>query len=133
LKPCTIDREASPTFQALVQHWKKKGFPRIEEDLQKAFQSIAPNFRTANNCRSKPGFGDSLFKYRQKSSDLNRGSSYGFRIYAYYEKDRHTLYPLIIYQKTAMQEYDEKELKEAVKEIIQIASQKNLDLLPPSP
>jgi hypothetical protein len=115
-----------------VDYWKKKGFPRIEEDLSDAFKAITQDFRNAKNCRSKPGFNDTLFKYRQNSSDIRRGANYGFRIYAYYSKDVNTLYPIIVYPKTAMQEYDPKALKETVKEIIQILSQRNLDLTPPS-
>jgi mRNA-degrading endonuclease RelE of RelBE toxin-antitoxin system len=121
LKPCVIDRDASPTFRVLVDHWKKK-FPKIEKDLDEAFECIRKDYRNAKQARSKPGFNDTVFKYRQKSSDMNRGASYGFRIYAYYDKASNTLYPIVVYPKKAMQEFDPDKLIKAVDEIIRVAS-----------
>lgn len=132
MKPCIIDRDASPTFRALVGHWKKN-FPKIETDLEEAFESIRQNYRSAKQARSKPGFNDTVFKYRQKSSDLKRGASYGFRIYAYYDQLSNTLYPIVVYPKKVMEEFDIDELKQAVKEISEIASKtSSLDLDFPS-
>ncbi|HLY60273.1 MAG TPA: hypothetical protein VKV95_05860 [Terriglobia bacterium] len=131
MKPCIIEREASPQFRLQVSHWKKKDFPHIEEDLAEAFESIQENYRGANHARSKPGFNDTVWKYRQNSSDLKRGASYGFRIYAYYDKDSNKLYPIVVYPKKMMEEFDIDKLKEAVKEIQRVIQQGNLNLQSP--
>jgi len=113
----------------LIDHWKKD-FPRIEKDLEEAFKSIRQDYRKAKNARSKPGFNDTLFKYRQKSTDLKRGASYGFRIYAYYDISSNILYPIVVYPKTAMQEFDLDKLREAVSEVCDVVSQLNSGSLP---
>lgn len=125
MKPCIINRKGSPQFRLLIQHWKKD-YPHIEEDLEDAFKSIETD-RAANQARQKPGYAD-LWKYRQKSSDVPKGASYGLRIYALYEKSSNTLHPIIVYPKPKMQEFDPKELKKAVQEMIKIIGQGELDL-----
>lgn len=98
----------------------KKSHPHIYEDLQEALIDIQKDFRHAKHATSIPGFNDTLFKYRQKSSDARKGTRSAFRIIAYYHKESHTIYPIVVYSKAVMEDYDRNELKRIVKDLAEV-------------
>jgi hypothetical protein len=96
---CKIDCR-SPQYNTLLEKWKPD-YPHIDNDLEDAFKSIRKNV-DAKNCRVVPrhGTGVILRKYRQNSTDIGRGASYGWRIHAIHDEATGTLYPILIYPKT---------------------------------
>jgi hypothetical protein len=125
LEPCKIDTEASHQYGILLRRLRK-AYPHIEADLQPAFEDIQKDFRGARHATCIPGFDGKLFKYRQNSSDIKRGARYGFRIIAYYHKDSNTLFPLIVYAKPIMEDYDRNELKRIVKDFSEALRSENI-------
>lgn len=115
---CYVDFKRSPTFQSLLASLKKR-FPRIEEDLAVIWVDIAKDYRNARQAESVPRFKDSVFKYRAKCSDMSRGSRGGYRIIAYYHREKNTLYPILIYHKSDQEDVDPKTVATAVEELLQ--------------
>lgn len=75
----------------------------MEKDVKDALQDIARDFRSAKHAnRIQAGDLTEVYKYRQKCTDLQRGARGGWRIVAVYVKRKDTLYPVIIYPKTEM-------------------------------
>jgi hypothetical protein len=115
--PCNIDQR-SPTFRALLEKYKKAGFPHIEDDVKEALAAIAQDYRNAKHGASIPRFENKVFKYRQKSTDQRRGAQSGFRIIGYYDKETNTLYPIFIYPKSERSDIDAETIKELVEELL---------------
>ena len=115
---CNVDHKRSPSFQALLEKYKKSGFPQIEDDVAEALTAIAQDHRNAKQAESIPKFNDSVFKYRQKCTDQKRGSQGGFRIIAYYDKATNTLYPIFIYPKSEKSDVDANTISRLVKELL---------------
>jgi hypothetical protein len=115
--PCNVDQRG-PTFRALLEKYKKAGFPHIEDDVTEALTAIAQDYRNAKHGESIPRCKDKVFKYRQKSTDQRRGSTGGFRIIGYYDKESNTLYPIFIYPKTERSDIDVESIKELVEELL---------------
>lgn len=65
------------------------------------------------------GFGGSVWKYRCRSSDQQKGARSGFRVIALYLPDRNTLYPLLIYAKNEAEQLPSKIVKKAIQELKQ--------------
>ncbi len=101
---CLID-DTTPAFQRRVKHLRKD-FPKIDEDLQHLFEKItkADSFKVHGD--GVPGFGNTVWKYRCESSNMNRGKSGGFRILAYFLESRSTLYPFLVYTKKEYEKAD---------------------------
>lgn len=117
---CKVNSEASPQFKHLREHWKRKGFPKISDDLTEAFSAISQNILAANGARVQAGPIVEIYKYRQNSKDIKRGSRYGWRIIALFHKSTETMYPIIVYPKTAWENAGDKMIAEAIQEIRQI-------------
>ncbi|MBI3696387.1 MAG: hypothetical protein HY238_16310 [Acidobacteria bacterium] len=101
-----------------MAHWRSGAYPHIDKDLEAAFKAISGN-REANQCRRVPRCGNpSVFKYRQKSTDIGRGASYGWRIIAYYHQPANVLYPILVYPKTEWSDVSTDLVKKALAEII---------------
>jgi hypothetical protein len=58
-----------------------------------------------------------LYKYRQNSSDLRRGASYGWRIYALYHRSTGKLYPILLFLKTDMQDASDAVIEASLREM----------------
>jgi hypothetical protein len=120
LAECIVDRDSSPQFKALRDRWKRE-YPHVDSDLKKAFDAIEKDFRSAKNAwRVKAGTSFEVYKYRQNSEDIKRGSAYGWRIVALYDKRRNTLYPILVYPKTVMDDASDASIENAIREIRQI-------------
>ena len=65
-----------------------------------------------------------LYKYRQNSSDIRRGASYGWRIIAFYERSRSILYPIVVYPKTKWEDVNISLVEQAVRELRSILGSK---------
>ena len=115
---CNVDHSRSPTFQGLLEKYKKAGFPHIEEDVAEALVAIAQDYRKAKHASSIPRCEDRVFKYRQKSTGQRRGSQGGFRIIGYFHGANNTLYPLFIYPKSERETIDAETIKELVEELL---------------
>jgi len=98
LPTCLIDATSSPDYERLLKKLRKK-YPRAEEDLAAAFEDIARDFTTACQANAVPGFHRAVWKYRCKSSNMQRGRSGGFRILAYYAEASNTLFAIAVYTK----------------------------------
>ena len=111
----------SQQFQELVAHWKKVGYPSIESDVEKAFQSIRKDL-IACHARRVPRFSEilgdlHLYKYRIKNGAAREGASGGWRIYALHDLSKGNLYPIIIYPKKEWQDASNDLVRDAIKEI----------------
>ena len=113
---CTIDSSASPEFQQLVKSWQRT-HPQIDNDLQDAFSAISQNILAKKGRRVQAGPNLEVYKYRQNSHDIKRGSSYGWRIYALYDKSTGTMYPILIYPKTVWEDADNTTVHDAIRSI----------------
>jgi hypothetical protein len=130
LAACRIDPDLSPQFKILREHWRRSGYPSIEDDLTEAFRAISKEVQ-ANHCRIVPRFaavlGDFLLhKYRQKNRAAKEGASGAWRIYALFDKQRNVLYPIIVYPKKAWQDASEQLIIECVHELTTILHQREL-------
>lgn len=75
-----------------------------------------------NACQAEsiiPGFRDTVFKYRAKCSDMNRGSRGSYRIIGYYHAAENRLYAIFIYHKSNQSDVDKKTVARAVEELLQ--------------
>lgn len=115
---CYVDYKRSSTFTSLLSSLRKR-FPRIDEDLADIWPNIARDYRNACRAESIPKFNDTVFKYRAKCSDMNRGSRGGYRVIGYYHGPENTLYPILIYHKADQEDVDEKSVANAVQELLQ--------------
>jgi hypothetical protein len=123
LPACTINTEASPQFRQLRENWKRNGYPNIDTDLADAFKAITENIQAKKGARIQAGpIGGEVevYKYRQNSTDIQRGASYGWRIIALLHKPSGTMYPIIVYPKTQWSNASPATMAAAVKEIRQI-------------
>jgi hypothetical protein len=105
-----------PGFTRLVSRLKAKGYPHVESDLAEAFKAIEGN-RLAKNGRAVPHFKELIWKYRQNSKDIRRGASYGWRIIAYYDAERNTVYPILLYPKTQQDDVAGGSITEATQQL----------------
>lgn len=64
------------------------------------------------------GFGQPVYKYRCKCSDLKRGTQGGFRIVAVYRKNEELLLPVLIYGKWQQGTVPTRQVKGAVTELL---------------
>jgi len=110
-------RSASPTFNRLCQEYRRE-FRHLDSDLDAAFANIAKDFRAAKSARRvQAGELVEVYKYRQNSRDIKGGNQYGWRIYALYHKAANTLYPILIFPKTAMQDASDTEIIGSIREV----------------
>lgn len=121
---CRIDPDLCPQFNRLRNFYKKRGYPTIDDDLAEAFKNISKEVQ-ANRCRLVGGFADilkhyRLLKYRQKNSGAREGARGGWRIYALHDAAAAILYPIIVYPKKELADASEKEIAEAIKEVLGI-------------
>lgn len=80
-----------------------KKYPHAKEDLLQALQQI--------DLRHETSIGQSIYKIRIKSSDINRGKSGGFRSYVYFYVKKDLFVPLCIYSKSDQSFVSEQELE----------------------
>lgn len=120
---CKVNSEASPQFRTLRAHWKRNGYPNVDEDLTGAFQAIEQNIQANKASRIQAGPAVEVYKYRQNSKDIKRGARYGWRIIALHHKPTNTMYPILIYPKTEWSDAADSVIAEAIKEIRQILGQ----------
>lgn len=116
---CYVDINRSPSFQSGLTSLRKR-FPKIDKDLEEVWPDIARNHQEARQAESIPGFKNTLFKYRAKCSDMNRGSRGGYRIIGYYHQASNTLYPIFIYHKTDQSDINGREVAKLVKELLEM-------------
>lgn len=74
---CKIEVDTSPVFRKLRDYYRRNGFPHVDDDLVAAFKAISQNIQ-ANKARRVPRLAEMLgdfmlLKYRQNSTDINRG------------------------------------------------------------
>lgn len=115
---CYVDTNRSPTFKSLLNSFKKR-FPRVEKDIEEIWPDIAQDYRHARQAESMPRFNDTVFKYRAKCSDMQRGSKGSFRIIGYYHQPNNTLYPILMYHKSDQHDVDRRGISEAIKELLE--------------
>lgn len=128
LAGCKIDSDSSPQFKTLREHWRKSGYISVDADLAEAFVAISKEVQ-ANHCRVVPRFAAILgefvlHKYRQKNSAAKEGASGGWRIIALFDKNTRELYPIILYPKKVMSDATDKQVKDGVKELLEIIQQR---------
>lgn len=134
---CKVDPDASPEFQILRAHWKKKGYHSVFPDLEAAFVEIR---KEVTACHCKPAGRTSailleaaperqlaLHKYRYKDKASGEGASGGWRFYAILDKATSVLYPIIVYPHKEWADASEEEIKKCVDEIINILKQRDLN------
>lgn len=117
---CTVNSEASPEFKQLRRHWEREGYPNVSTDLAEAFSAIAQDILAKKGRRIRAGTAVEVYKYRQNSTDVRRGSSYGWRIIALFHKPTGTMYPIIVYPKAAMSDAGQSMVEAAIRNIRQI-------------
>lgn len=127
---CRVDFDASPQFSILRDYWQKHGYPSIDDDLAEAFQAISKDVH-ANHWRLVPRFsailqGFLLYKYRQKNTAAREGARGGWRVYALFDKHNNVLYPIIVYPKKEMSDAPDKQIIDAVRELLKILEQRRL-------
>lgn len=116
---CTVNRTASPQFQELCAQWRRL-YPNIDKDLDEAFGNIAQNILANKGWRIATGNPDvEVYKYRQNSSDIRRGQSYGWRIDALFYRPSGVMYPIIVYPKTHWADADVGVVKQGIREILE--------------
>lgn len=117
---CKVD-DSSPILTRLREYYRNNGFPSVDEDLAKLFKAVGDNVLACKGRRA-PRLADLLgtlllYKYRQNSSDLRRGSSYGWRVYALFNPETGIMYPIFLFPKTKYQDCSDEELAAAVREL----------------
>jgi hypothetical protein len=91
-----------PEFDAAIAKLKRK-YPRVEQDLARAFAVVPAPEELASRIVALPGFSHKPWKFRIGASDMARGTRGGFRIIFYMNpnpKQRAAIYLLTIYAKT---------------------------------
>jgi mRNA-degrading endonuclease RelE of RelBE toxin-antitoxin system len=114
---CFLDKDRSPSFVSALSALRKR-FPHIDNDLDEIWIDIARDHRNARKAESIPKFNDTLFKYRCKCSDMQRGASGGYRIISYYHKETNILYPIFIYHKADQSDINAKETVNQLTELL---------------
>ena len=117
---CHVDADRSPTFKSLVASLRKR-FRHIDDDLREIWPDIAQDYRNARGAESIPGFANTVYKYRAKCSDSNKGSRGGYRVIGYYHQEANTLYPIYIYSKLDQSDVSAKTVTATVKELTQMS------------
>jgi hypothetical protein len=123
LAGCRID-QSSPQFNKLREHWKKSGYPSIDDDLNEAFKAIAADVH-AKNWRLVPRFSEVLgsfllYKYRQKNNAAREGARGAWRFYALFDKTTSVLYPVVVYPKKAWADASDDVITGSLEEMIAI-------------
>lgn len=113
---CKIDVEASSTFRKLLKSHGRK-YPKLKDDLADALVEIEKDHETAAQANAIPGWNRTVWKYRWKSSDLQKGTSGGIRLIAFYEEDTETLFPMYFYLKSNKTDISKDEISKIVKEL----------------
>jgi hypothetical protein len=116
LPRCKVNAEVSLEFKKLLKSWKRS-HPHIESDIQSAFAEIEANILSCHGRLIVGGPRFDVYKYRQKSSDVARGSSYGLRVVALHDRDAGVMYPIIVYPKQAWSDVDNATLYVAIREV----------------
>lgn len=119
---CRIVTDLCPQFSKLRDRWASHGYPKIQEDLDEAFQAIEKDIH-AKNWKRVPRFESVLgefllFKYRQKNKAAKEGARGGWRIYALFEMETSTLYPIIVYPKKEWQDATDAAITAAILEVL---------------
>jgi len=122
LPKCRIDLDSSPTFRKLLRKLRRS-YPQITDDLREIFEKIEEDYRRAAGAAAIPGFGEEVWKYRCKSSDLKRGAQRGFRIVAYYDSERNVLHPILVYTKPQQEDVSPEEIEGAISGLRQALEQ----------
>jgi hypothetical protein len=89
-------------FRSQIKRLKKK-YPHTKEDLLNALEKL--------NLENEIHIGQSVYKIRIKSRDMNKGKSAGFRSYIYCYHSKNLLVPLCIYAKPDTASLSETELQ----------------------
>lgn len=85
-------------FQSEVAKLERR-LRHVRADLDKLFAAIAADPRRQKHADRVQGVGGlEVWKYRQSSSDLKRGSAFGWRVLVILQGD--TIYPAFLYSKT---------------------------------
>jgi mRNA-degrading endonuclease RelE of RelBE toxin-antitoxin system len=104
----------SEHFKRQLKKLKKK-YPHVKDDLLNMIDSFNP--------KNEISIGQSIYKIRIPSSDMQKGKSGGFRSYLYMYIKKNLLLPLCIYPKSETESITESELKyhfdQAMGEILQ--------------
>lgn len=103
------------------QHFKRqlkklqKKFPHAKENLLYTIENT--------DIKNEVSIGQSIYKIRIKSTDLQKGQSGGFRLYTYFFVQKNLLAPLCIYAKSDKITISENELQyhcdKTIEEIVQ--------------
>lgn len=109
-----VQPDTSSLFGKKVKRLAKR-FPNIEKDLQEFYSAIEENHRQKCGAAAVPKFGESVWKYRCRSSDLKRGKSGGYRIICYVDSDLFLIYPITIYAKADQSDITASEINKLVK------------------
>lgn len=112
---CTT-KEATPSYLRCLRHLKKK-YAHVEKDIGAALFEIENDCLMACNATAIPGYSQKLWKYRCGSTDMGRGRRGGFRIIAYIDHSRQTLYPLLVYAKTEQEDASAEQFKKTIAEL----------------
>jgi len=67
-----------------------------------------------------------LHKYRQKNTAAREGARGGWRICALFDKQNNVLYPIIVYPKKEMSDASDKQITDAVRDLLKILEQRRL-------
>ena len=119
---CRIDADASPKFQKLLRKLERD-YRRIKEDLREAFRRIEEAYTKAAHATAIPRFGGRVWKYRWRSSDLQRGAQGSIRIIAFHDPDNNVLYPILVYVKSEKEDVSAQEIEKAIDDLRQALAQ----------
>lgn len=89
-------------FKKQLKRLKKK-YPAVVEDLLERLEGL--------NLKNEIHIGESVYKIRVGSTDMQRGMSGGFRSYIYLYVKKEQLVPLCIYPKSETESISENELQ----------------------
>lgn len=112
---CSISSYRIPSFSRDISKLRKK-YRNIEGDIEALFEKIEKNYRAAASAQAIPGYSNSLWKYRCRSTDLKRGGRGGFRVICYLD-DTQTMYPIAIYVKSHQSVQDATRIDLALKQL----------------
>jgi hypothetical protein len=118
LPSCKVNFDASPQFRRLVTKLKRE-YPHIEDDLRKLFKAVETDILSNKASRLEVGLSSiEVYKYRQNSSDIRRGQSYGWRVVGLFHRETGTMYPILVYPKTHFENADNNTVMDAVREVM---------------
>lgn len=89
-------------FKKQLKKLKKK-YPQIIKDILESFTDL--------DLDAQPHIGQSIYKIRIPSSDMNKGKSGAFRSYCYFYNTKDLLVPLCIYAKNEKETITNNQLK----------------------